>query len=86
MRFFDKIIIKSEVIIMVVTKEKKVVYDVIDIDKADKAFCEQIYKLATDAIIDKVVSPYYQGHKDELLAGFIQDIANAGELNMSDYE
>jgi len=71
---------------MVVTKEKKVIYDVIDIENAEKAFCEQIYKLAMDAIIDKAVSPYYQNHKEELLSGFIQDIANTGSLNISDYE
>ena len=71
---------------MVVTKEKKIIYDILDIDNADKAFCEQIYKLAMDVIVDKAVSPYYQNHKDELLAGFIQDIANTGDLNISDYE
>lgn len=71
---------------MIVTKEKKIIYGVLDIDDAEKAFCEQIYKLATDVIIDKAVSLYYQNHKEELILGFIQDIANTGNLDISDYE
>jgi hypothetical protein len=70
---------------MVVTKEVKTIYNVLDIDDSDKAFCEQIVKLAEDVIADKAVNSYYCGHRNELLLEFIEDIAEKGSLDLRSY-
>jgi hypothetical protein len=71
---------------MKITKETKIVYKALEITPEEKAFCEQIIKLAEDAIADEAVAPYYENHEDELILGFLQDIANAGAVDLHDYE
>ena len=70
---------------MVVTKETKVIYNVLDADE-DQAFCEQIIKLAEDVIKDRAVNSYYCEHRNELILEFIEDIAEKGSLDLRSYK
>lgn len=71
---------------MKITKESKIIYKALEITSEEQAFCEQIIKLAEDAIADGAVASYYENHEDELILGFLQDIAGSGCLDLHDYE
>lgn len=71
---------------MKIAKENKIIYKALDVTEEEQKFCAQIIKLAEDAIADSAVSSYYENHEDELILGFLQDISNAGCLDLCDYE
>lgn len=71
---------------MTVEKEKKVVYKNIIATQEEQKFCKYILELIPEVIADKAVSEYYENHEDELLINFLEDIANTGNIDVSEYE
>lgn len=71
---------------MTVEKEKKVVYKNIQATQEEQRFCKHILELIPEVIVEGAVSKYYGNHEDELLRNFLEDIANAGWIDLSDYE
>lgn len=71
---------------MTVEKETKVVYKNIQATQEEQRFCKHILELIPDVIVEEAVSKYYENHEDELLSGFLDDIATKGYIDLHDYE
>lgn len=71
---------------MKITKETKIVYTAINATKEEQTFCKQILELVPQVIVDEAVNEYYRNHADELLSGFLEDIAERGYIDLCDYE
>ena len=71
---------------MKITKDTKIVYKTIEATKEEQIFCKQILELVPNVIVEEAVSKYYENHEDELLRGFLDDIATRGYIDLSDYE
>lgn len=71
---------------MTVEKEEKVIYKIIEATKEEQAFCKQLLELVPNVIVDEAVADYYKNHEDELLNGFLDDIATCGYIDLSEYE
>ena len=70
---------------MKITKETKIVYETIEATKEEQTFCKQILELIPQVIVNEAVNEYYRNHADELLSGFLNDIAARGYIDLYDY-
>lgn len=71
---------------MKIIEETKIIYKTIDATNEEQVFCKQIFELVSDVITNNAVSEYYKNHEDELLSGFLDDIAARGCIDLRDYE